>query len=105
MSDQIKKAADQMRKEVLHGHTCVIKRTGKRATGKIVTLPSGRRIKLQATGSHVANLTDEEIAVMRRIPDTRVTVQVSRQADAPQRVEMTRTAPKPMKKAPKKGKK
>ena len=88
--------------------TCVIKRTGKRATGKTVALPNGRRIKLQATGSHVAELSDEEIAIMRLVPDTRVTVQVSRQPSdpaTPKRVEMTRTALKPAKKSLKKGKK
>lgn len=89
--------------------TCVIKRTGKRATGKTVALPNGRRIKLQATGSHVAELTDEEIAIMRLTPDTRVTVQISRQPaepGAPQRREMTRTTPDAAsKKAKKKAKK
>ena len=88
--------------------TCVIKRTGKRATGKTVALPNGRRIKLQATGSHVHDLTDEEIAIMRLVPDTRVTVQVSRQPsgpDVPQRREMTRTTPEASKPSKKKGKK
>ncbi|MGE0229452.1 MAG: hypothetical protein AB7U23_13195 [Dehalococcoidia bacterium] len=54
--------------------TCVIKRTGRRATGELVTLPSGRVIRLNATGSHVEDLTDEDIIAVRKVADTLVVV-------------------------------
>lgn len=54
--------------------TCVIKRTGRRATGALVDLPSGKRVRLNPTGSHVHELEPADIDVLRAWPDTVVYV-------------------------------
>lgn len=54
--------------------TCTIKRTGRRATSGTYTLPSGGKLKLNATGSHVAELTEADIAFVRSVADTQVLV-------------------------------
>lgn len=54
--------------------TCVIQRTGRRATSAIVDLPSGKRVRLNATGSHVHELEPADIDVLRAWPDTIVRV-------------------------------
>ncbi len=52
--------------------TCVIRRTGRRATGTIVTLESGARLRLSATGAHVAELSAADIRALRALPNTAV---------------------------------
>lgn len=54
--------------------TYVIKRTARRSRPVIVTLSDGTRRRLNATGTHVMDLTEADVAMLRGQPNTSVTL-------------------------------
>lgn len=58
----------------------VIKRTGRRCTAQVLTLESGRKLKLEAFGSHVATLSDADAVRVAALPDTRL-VKIPKKTD------------------------
>ena len=50
-------------------NTYVIKRTGRRCSPFLVVLEDGSKLRLKATGSHVADLSEADVASVRKLPD------------------------------------
>jgi len=79
--------------------TYVIKRTGRRNRPELVTLASGESLKLNATGTHVRELSEADVALVSSIPGTLVIESKAKVAPEPKH------EPKPEPPEPKKAKK
>jgi len=63
--------------------TYVIKRTGRRNRPEVVNLASGESLRLNATGTHVRELTEDDVAVVKALPGVTVIQSKSKVAQAP----------------------